>query len=111
MKFGDFELAIIRESEFRLDGGAMFGVVPKTLWNKVSPADERNRIPLSCNLLLIDTGREKILIETGMGDRWEERERDRYDLRTRVDFSNVVAELGLNNDQIDVVVISHLHFV
>ena len=68
MKFGNFEIELIRESSFRLDGGAMFGVVPKTLWSKVSPADDQNRVFLSCNLLLIDTGREKVLeIGTGSG--------------------------------------------
>ncbi len=56
VKFGDFELSIIKECTFKLDGGAMFGVVPKPLWNKVSPSDELNRVPLHCNLLLIETG-------------------------------------------------------
>jgi glyoxylase-like metal-dependent hydrolase (beta-lactamase superfamily II) len=110
MKFGEFELSIIRESAFRLDGGAMFGVVPKPVWNKVSPADERNRIPLACNLLLIETGRDRVLVETGMGDRWDERDRDRYELQTKVDFSNVLKDFGLTNDDVTAVIISHLHF-
>ncbi len=88
----------------------MFGVVPKTLWHKLSPADDANRIVLSCNLLLIDTGSKRVLVDTGMGDRWESRERERYDVHTNVDFENVVAEVGLTNDDIDAVIISHLHF-
>ena len=110
MKYGDFELSIIRECSFKLDGGAMFGVVPKPLWSKLSPADDRNRIPMVCNLLLIEVGQHKVLVETGMGDRWDERERDRYDLHTKIDFSNAVKEVGLYNDDITAVVLSHLHF-
>jgi glyoxylase-like metal-dependent hydrolase (beta-lactamase superfamily II) len=110
MRFGDFELSVVRESFMKLDGGAMFGVVPKPLWNKLSPADDRNRISMACNLLLIETADEKVLVETGMGDRWDERERDRYDLRSNVDSANMLRELGVSNDEITVVVISHLHF-
>ena len=110
MKFGDFELSIIRECTFRLDGGAMYGVVPKTMWSKVAAADQDNRVELSCNLLLIDTGKAKVLVETGMGDRWSEVERQRYDLKTLAGPEKALAELGLTCDQIDYVIISHLHF-
>jgi glyoxylase-like metal-dependent hydrolase (beta-lactamase superfamily II) len=110
VKFGDFDLSIIRECTYKLDGGAMFGVVPKTLWNKALPADDLNRIVLACNLLLIETGSKRVLVDTGMGDRWDGRERDRYEVCTRVNFENVLADIGLSNDDIDVVIISHLHF-
>lgn len=110
MQFGDFKLSIIRESTFKLDGGAMFGVVPKTLWHKLSPADDLNRVTLACNLLLIETKDKKILVETGMGERWNEKERDRYALQTLVDYKNVLAGCALTNDDIDIVILSHLHF-
>ncbi len=110
MKFGDFEISIVRECTFKLDGGAMFGVVPKTLWNKLSPADDLNRILMTCNLLLIDTGSKKVLIETGMGDRWTEKERDRFELKTLVNSSEMLKSVGVKNEEIDVVIISHLHF-
>lgn len=110
MKFGDFELSIIRECSFRLDGGAMYGVVPKTLWGKSATTDEYNRVLLSCNLLLIDTGRAKVLVETGMGDRWSEVERQRYDLNTNAPAHEVLKSVGLKPEQIDFVIISHLHF-
>ncbi len=110
MQFGEFRLSVIRECNFRLDGGAMFGVVPKTLWSQVSPADELNRIQLSCNLLLIDTGSKKVLVETGMGSRWEKREAERYEVEMLVDDSNVLSSVGLSNDDVDAVIISHLHF-
>jgi glyoxylase-like metal-dependent hydrolase (beta-lactamase superfamily II) len=110
VQFGNFDLSIIRECNFRLDGGAMFGVVPKTLWSKVSPADDLNRIPLACNLLLIDTGKKKVLVETGMGTRWDKKEAERYEVETLVDPQNVLQSVGLENADIDAVIISHLHF-
>ncbi len=110
MKFGDFQIHIIRESNFKLDGGAMFGVVPKTLWNKLSPADELNRVPLACNLLLIQTPSGNVLVETGMGPRWSARERDRYELKTLLDHERLLDSIGMSNDDVDAVIISHLHF-
>ena len=110
MEFGAFRLSVIRECTFKLDGGAMFGVVPKTLWNKLSPADEANRILLSCNLLLIETPDRRVLVETGMGDRWPQREAERYELKPLVNHDAVLAALGLTNEDVDCVVISHLHF-
>lgn len=110
MKFGEFELSVIRECTFKLDGGAMFGVVPKTLWSKTSPADEFNRVPLTTNLILVETGKKRVLIETGMGDRWSDRDRERYELQSLVDHSKILEPLGLRNEDIDAVVISHLHF-
>lgn len=110
MRFGEFELSIIRECRFGLDGGAMFGVVPKTLWQRVSPPDQENRVHLNCNLLLIETPRAKILVETGMGDRWSVKERERYAVENLVDTGEMLAELGLKNSDVDAVIISHLHF-
>lgn len=110
MKFGQFDLYIVRECTFKLDGGAMFGVVPKALWEKVSPADQLNRIPLACNLLLIETPDGRVLVETGMGVRWSEKEKERYALETLTDSKQPLNSLGLTNDDIDHVIISHLHF-
>lgn len=110
MKFGKFDLSIIRECVFKLDGGAMFGVVPKSLWSKQLPADEQNRIAMVCNLLLIDTGDKKLLVETGMGDRWSEKERERYGLKSLVNSHTVLDAVGLKPEDIDFVIISHLHF-
>lgn len=110
MKFGNFNLSVIRECTFKLDGGAMFGVVPKSLWNRVSPSDEANRILLACNLLLIETPQAKVLVETGMGDRWPEKEKERYEVKTLIESGRVLDQVGLSNEDIDAVVISHLHF-
>jgi glyoxylase-like metal-dependent hydrolase (beta-lactamase superfamily II) len=110
LDFGKFKLHIIRECHFRLDGGAMFGVVPKTLWNKVSPADEANRVLMSCNLLLIETPTANVLVETGMGPRWSAKERERYGLETLIDHEKALASIGMTNDAVDAVIISHMHF-
>jgi hypothetical protein len=70
MILGDYRVEIIPDTEFRLDGGAMFGVVPRILWEKVCPPDDANRIRLNMNCLFVDTGKEKILLETGIGEKW-----------------------------------------
>ena len=71
MKFGAFDLHIVSDGSFLLDGGQMFSVVPKVLWEKKIPADARNRIRLGLTCLLIQTGRENILVETGIGDKFD----------------------------------------
>src|SRR5271169_5981165 len=70
MKLGDFEIHALSDGTFCLDGGQMFGVVPKTLWERKIPADDRNRIRLALTCLLVRTGRENVLIETGLGDKY-----------------------------------------
>ena len=69
LTLGDFELTIITDGTYFLDGGAFFGVVPKTLWSKRCPADEKNRVPVGLNSLLIRTGDKTILVETGIGNK------------------------------------------
>src|ERR1043166_6717006 len=72
MQLGDYRFEIVPDTEFRLDGGAMFGVVPRVLWEKVCPPDEFNRIRMNMNCVFVDTGKERILIETGIGEKWSE---------------------------------------
>jgi len=95
---------------FSLDGGAMFGVVPKTLWNKLLPADDENRCRMACNLLLIETPDGRVLVETGMGDRWTEQEMQRYGHEPLTKTERMLADVGLKNEDVDAVIISHLHF-
>jgi hypothetical protein len=78
MQFGDYRVEIIPDCEFRLDGGAMFGVVPRNLWSKPCPPDDQNRIRMNMNCLFIEAGRERILIDTGIGDKWSEKHRAMY---------------------------------
>jgi glyoxylase-like metal-dependent hydrolase (beta-lactamase superfamily II) len=99
----------------RLDGGAMFGVVPKPLWEKRAPPDERNRIPLAMRCLLVEHPDGLILVDTGVGDKDDARFRDIYGIEnqgrnggTRLD--DALAELGFGPDDIKLVVNTHLHF-
>ncbi len=78
MRLGEIEFYILNDGTFRLDGGAMFGVIPKPMWERAAPADERNRITLSMNSLLIRAEGKWILVETGAGDKWDAKRRDIY---------------------------------
>ncbi len=71
MKLGDLEFWLLTDGTFRLDGGAMFGVIPKPHWERVAPADARNRILMAMNSLLIRAAGKWILVETGAGDKWD----------------------------------------
>ena len=96
-----------------LDGGAMFGVVPKPLWARRSPADGRNRIPLAMRCLLIETDEATVLVDTGLGNKESEKFRSIYAVEndgepTRLESS--LAQLGIGSADVDVVVATHLHF-
>ena len=111
MKFGDYRVEIIPDCEFRLDGGAMFGVVPRNLWAKVAPPDEQNRIRMNMNCLFIEGAGEKILIDTGIGDKWSDKHRAMYGIeRQRSLDDSLKAIAGVNSPDISVVINTHLHF-
>jgi glyoxylase-like metal-dependent hydrolase (beta-lactamase superfamily II) len=111
MQFGDYRIEVIPDCEFRLDGGAMFGVVPRNLWSKACPPDEQNRIRLNMNCLFIDVGSERILIDTGIGDKWSEKFRAMYgiDRRRSLDQS-LRAIAGVGSEDVSIVINTHLHF-
>jgi glyoxylase-like metal-dependent hydrolase (beta-lactamase superfamily II) len=100
---------LLRAGSFRLDGGGMFGVVPKSIWSKLVQPDEHNRIPLQTNCLLLDDGESKVLIETGFGDKWTDKERGFYDIERRT-IVDALREINVDPAQIDHVVVTHLHF-
>ena len=100
---------VLRAGSFRLDGGSMFGVVPKTIWSTLIKPDEQNRIALQTNCLLLDDGSQKILIETGYGDKWSDKERALYDLERRT-VIDALREVGCEPEQINFVIVTHLHF-
>ena len=110
MKFGAFDLHIVPDGLFRLDGGAMFGVVPKVLWEKKCPADDKNRIQMTTNCLLLRTPKANVLMETGMGGKWSAKEREMYAIEETGLLPNRLRALGVPPEAIDVVLISHLHF-
>jgi glyoxylase-like metal-dependent hydrolase (beta-lactamase superfamily II) len=107
---GDFRLDVVSDGTFRLDGGAMFGVVPRVLWERVYPPDDRNRIRLGLNCLLVRTGRENVLVDTGIGTKWSDRERDMFGVAHETTVPEELEKLGLSVEDVDVVVCTHLHF-
>jgi glyoxylase-like metal-dependent hydrolase (beta-lactamase superfamily II) len=111
MILGDYRIETIPDAEFRLDGGAMFGVVPRAIWERVCPPDELNRIRLNTNCLFVETPTEKILIETGIGDKWTEKEIQIYGIFRTQPFAETLFETtGHQTEEISIVVNTHLHF-
>lgn len=94
---------------FKLDGGAMFGVVPKSIWNKLNPADENNLCTWAMRCLLIDTGDKRILVDTGMGDKQDAKFFSHYYISGNT-LENSLANLGFSKDDITDVFHTHLHF-
>ena len=105
---GDFELTAISDGNYLADGGAFFGVVPKVLWERKVKADDLNRIAVSCNSVLVRTGRQNILIETGAGNKLAEKLKRVYQTEEKL-LDNLHAA-GAAPEDIDIVINSHLHF-
>lgn len=110
LEIGSIRITGLRDGFFYLDGGAMFGVVPKVLWEKLMPADEKNRIKLGLNSLLVQTPEANILIETGIGESLPEKFRKYYSIEREPDLLTVLQEAGLSPEEIDFVINTHLHF-
>jgi glyoxylase-like metal-dependent hydrolase (beta-lactamase superfamily II) len=111
MFLGDYRIEIIPDTEFRLDGGAMFGVVPRVVWERVSPPDELNRIRMNMNCLFIETASERILIETGIGEKWSEKHIKMYGIFREKPLAQSLFDItGYKPEDITIVVNTHLHF-
>ncbi|MDP1571792.1 MAG: methylmalonyl-CoA epimerase [Vicinamibacterales bacterium] len=106
---GDLELVTLSDGFFALDGGAMFGVVPRPLWETRLPPDDRNRIPLGMRPLLV-RGDQNVIIDAGCGDKMDAKSAAIYGLERAYHLDHSLAEAGLTAEDIDVVVASHLHF-
>lgn len=101
----------LEPARFKLDGGAMFGIIPKPLWNKVHPADDLNRIELALRLILVQDGDKNILIDTGIGDYHGEKFDQRFAIVGKASpLELALAQIGLKPDDITDLIISHLHF-
>ncbi len=110
MKLGKFRLKVMSDGTMGADGGAMFGVVPKVMWERLIPADEKNRITLGMNSLFVDTGEHKIIIDTGSGNKESSRFREIYKLEQGDGLSASLAKANLQPTDIDIVINTHLHF-
>ncbi|HEY0493020.1 MAG TPA: MBL fold metallo-hydrolase [Candidatus Dormibacteraeota bacterium] len=109
-KLGRFSLHCLSDGYWRMDGGSVFGVVPKVMWEKLKAPDSRNRITMATNCLLVRTPDANILIEAGIGPKLSEKEREIYAYDRVPGIPDAMAAVGLQPDDIDLVVLSHLHF-
>ena len=105
MRFGPFDVSIHNHGFFRLDGGAMFGTVPKTIWSKLMPPDDDNRIRMAARSLIIRAEERVFMVDAGMGDRWAEKLRRIYDIQPGADN-----DPGFDTDSVTDIILTHLHF-
>lgn len=111
LMLGNLALQMIPAGLFKMDGGAMFGVVPKPLWSKRTPADELNRIPLATNCLLIRSGDAAVLVDTGYGPNLSDREQKNFSISSNGHpLLRALSQAGVDAADITHVVLSHLHF-
>jgi methylmalonyl-CoA epimerase len=110
LTLGDLELTVLYDGPFKLDGGAMFSVVPRPLWEKQSPPDERNRIQLAMRPVLVEASWGRMIIDCGAGDKMGPKQVDIYGLDRSRGLDRALADVGLAADAIDLVLATHLHF-
>ena len=110
LALGDLRLTVLHDGPFRLDGGAMFGVVPRTMWEPKAPPDDRHRIQLAMRPLLVEAEWGRMLVDCGAGDKMDARQRDIYALDRSCTLDHALHEAGLSADRIDLVLATHLHF-
>jgi glyoxylase-like metal-dependent hydrolase (beta-lactamase superfamily II) len=110
VRVGRFDVRIFSDGLFRLDGGAMFGIVPKVLWEKQKPADDRNRVTMDMNCLLIRDADHVVLVETGAGPKLTARQKEIYGIEDPPRLLDELKRLGVRPDQVTLVVNTHLHF-
>jgi len=110
VRIGNVELHALSDGVFRLDGGAMFGTVPKVLWERRAPADERNRITLGLRPLCVRTAHEAVVIDSGVGPKMSDRDIDLYAIDRRPSLDVSLASVGLSASDITSVIATHLHW-
>ena len=108
LTLGDYEFIILSDGTYVLDGGAMFGVVPKSMWEKRIKANERNLLTLGLNSLLIRGGKQTVLVETGIGPKLNEKAREIH--KNQEQLLESFGRAGVSLDEIDIVINTHLHF-
>jgi Zn-dependent hydrolases, including glyoxylases len=109
MKIGDYKILMADDGTFKLDGGAMFGVVPKTIWQKFFKPDDQNRIELSTNTLIIRYKKFTALVDLGMGDKFDEKQLAIYDIKREKNLIQNLEGMGIHRDEVTHVIITHGH--
>ncbi len=111
MRIGEYALTALETCRFYLDGGAMFGVVPKVLWEKSNPSDQKNRIEMAARALLIETGKRRIIVDTGVGEGWDQKFSQIYGIdNSKYTLRDSLNAAGLSATDITDVILTHLHF-
>lgn len=110
MRLGDWDIRAIEAERFRLDGGAMHGVVPRALWAPLAPPDADNRAQYTTRCLLLEGHGRRILVETGNGDKWSAREMRTFAIEPGAGIARRLRDAGVEPDSVDTVVLTHLHF-
>ena len=110
MKIGDWEIRSFVAGKFRLDGGAMFGVVPKNIWNRVTPADEENRIAMVMRPMVIRGKDRTIIVDAGSGSGYGDKIARIYGFEISTPMPELLAPLGLSPEDVTDVIVTHLHF-
>ena len=106
---GDIRLTLFDGGRLRLDGGAMFGIIPKPLWQRLAPPDDRNRIRIGCTCVMAESGGRRILIDTGVGNKYSEKDRDIFEISQHW-IADAMQAAGVDPVSIDTVILTHLHF-
>lgn len=109
MKLGNIELISILENSFKIDAGAMFGIIPKVIWSRMVTADEDNLICLDINPLILKTGGETLLVDTGFGDTMTDKQNKMFGLENPTCWDGELARYGINPDDITGIIFTHLH--
>lgn len=109
MRLGDVELHVVSDGRSWLDAGAHFGIVPRILWEPIIALDERHRVPMGLNCLLIRSAGLTIVVDTGLGDKLSEKERDKFGLETSQGLVDHLRELRVAPEDVDIVINTHLH--
>src|SRR6267143_3090368 len=110
MRIGRFDVRIFSDGVLRLDGGAMFGIIPKVLWEKQKPADERNRVAMDMNCLLIRDADHVVLVETGAGPKLTDRQKEIFGIEEPPRLLDELKTLGVRREDVTLVINTHLHF-
>ena len=111
MQIGEYKITAINSGYFKLDGGAMFGIIPRPLWEKTNHPDSLNRIKLTTRNLLLQKKGRNILIDTGMGNKWDGKSRSIYDIdQETTSMQSELLKIGLLPEDITDIILTHLHF-